>query len=309
MRVIIDSQVRAKIQAWVDNCKIECSGLGKVVRQANGDFVVVDAILLKQECTSVHTTLDAAAIGKAMFELKDSDGDLNWWWHSHVDMACQWSGTDHATMDSFTDKGYCLATVFNKRGDTRSAYTQKGHDLLPNIFMDDLRTVSKYFTTKEQTDAWKKELDEKVTEEVAPMYGGYGNFSGDNYYREWCDTSNAWVWPWELPAVATMYMTHKEFVAYYKFDPLAGTAKSVNKAKKAIDMAKQKKGADLLPKKGKAQTVVGGIRVSVPVEYKKSTVIPAKKLQKVFDSFRAYFKHTPKLQELESYFFENLGEF
>lgn len=307
MKVVIHSPVYAKIMAWVQECKIECSGLGKVKRMPNGEFHVVDAMLLKQECNAVHTTLDAQAIGKAMFEMKDTEGDLNWWWHSHVDMPCQWSGTDHSTMDSFTDDGYVLSTVFNKKHDTRSAYTQKSKGVFPDLFTDNIPTQIKYLVTAEEKKAWKKELDEKVTEEVSVMGTGFGwqgtsstssePAYGDDFYKEYCDKKKEMVWPWQLHTSHHQYFSHAEFIDYYKFDPLAkAKAKEIKEKATAAIKAGGKS-------KGDSRSYA---RVQVPFAYKNSKIIPAKKVQNIFDTYIGYFKHTPTITELEDFYIQNL---
>ncbi len=162
--VEIDEEVYAKIMHWIDKASGEVSGLGKV-ELVNGVFRVTSAILLLQENTSVTTDIDAKAVGKAMFELKDEPGQLNWWWHSHVNMDVFWSGTDLDTIHQIGQGGWFLATVLNKKREMKSAYFQKGGPGgLPGIFVDDLPTRTIYLFEESKIEEWNKDFEAKVTE-------------------------------------------------------------------------------------------------------------------------------------------------
>lgn len=161
--VEIEEEVYHKIMHWIDKADGEVSGLGKITME-NGIFRVTSAILLKQENTSVTTDIDAAAVGKAMFELKDEPGHMNWWWHSHVNMEVFWSGTDMDTIHEFGNQGWVLATVLNKKRETRSCYFQKGTGFIPSILIDDIPTRTIFMASEETFEQWDKEFTEKVDE-------------------------------------------------------------------------------------------------------------------------------------------------
>jgi len=161
--VEIDEAVYAKIMHWIDKADGEVSGLGKIVME-NGIFRVTSAILLKQENTAVSTDIDAAAVGKAMFELKDEPGHMNWWWHSHVNMDVFWSGTDMDTIHEFGNQGWVLATVLNKKREMRSCYYQKGTGFIPNLLIDDINTRTIFLASEETFTQWDEEFTSKVDE-------------------------------------------------------------------------------------------------------------------------------------------------
>lgn len=169
VKVIIEKPVYEKILYWVDKCKDEISGLGKVVFE-DGAFVVKSAILVKQENTGADTEMDAQSVAKAMYELRNEPGHLNFWWHSHADMNVFWSSTDHDTIADFGKNGWCLAVVFNHRHEHRAAYYQKGTGFLPELFVDELevengRTISYY------DESWDTEYKNKVTVKSLIEYG------------------------------------------------------------------------------------------------------------------------------------------
>ena len=138
-KVILEDEVFKKIMYWVNKSNYEVSGLGTVVYDKEKNlFVVKSAILLPQENTSSHTEIKPEAICKAMFQLKDAEGDLRFWWHSHVNMGVFWSGTDTDTIKEIGSSGWLLASVFNKKREVKSAYYSVQH-LFP-IMVDDLTT-------------------------------------------------------------------------------------------------------------------------------------------------------------------------
>lgn len=306
MKVYIDPVVHAKIMYWVKNCDIECSGLGKVIKLGNGVFYVTSAMLLKQEGDAVTTTIDAGAVGKAMFETKDDDGDLNWWWHSHVDMQVFWSRTDEDTIDELSDKGYCLATVFNRKGQTRSAYKHKNHELLPDFMMDDIPTYVALNPSKEQEEAWKKELDEKVDRRIY-QFGGFrtgyygarrtNSFTSEEFkYREYCTEKKEMVWVWNLPYANPKHMFKKQVVKQLGYDP----TKSGKKGKPSTSKHAAKTGTVVA--KGKPSD-------NMPRGFSLSKIIPKDGVGIVYNDYVTYFKHNPTLPELEQFYQLNVEDY
>lgn len=122
MKIIIEQAVYDKIMHWINSTDIEVSGFGKVIFDNDTQtFRAVDAFLSKQEGGGSHTDIDQAGLGELMFKTKDLPGDLNWWWHSHVNMPVFWSTTDMETIKALGRQGYIVATVFNKKYEHRSA--------------------------------------------------------------------------------------------------------------------------------------------------------------------------------------------
>lgn len=160
LQILIDPKVMEKIQFWVMESTGEVSGLGKIEVHDN-TFHVIDAILLDQENGAASTDIDAKAVGKAMFEMKDTEGDLNFWWHSHVNMSVYFSSTDQETIEQIGQHGYCVASVFNKKGEVYSGYYQGGVEGRPSFFVGSLPTRSGVITYQDEQDEWKAELDKK----------------------------------------------------------------------------------------------------------------------------------------------------
>lgn len=170
-RVVLDELVYQKIMHWVNKSNYEVSGLGKVVVE-DGEVRIIDAILLPQRNTGSTTDIEGADVAKAMYLLKDTPGDLRFWWHSHVNMNVFWSGTDMATIRELGKHGWFVHTVFNKRQETKTAISMG--DPFPAI-IDDIKLVIERTLPAELVSGWDKEYEEKVTNVVPkpiPTQGG-----------------------------------------------------------------------------------------------------------------------------------------
>ena len=158
----IDKEVFKKIMYWIDKTGAEISGLGKVLVDKERNVIrVIEAVLVKQENTGTSTELDAAAVGRAMFRLKDSPGELRFHFHSHANMGVFWSSTDQDMIKMLGSQGWFCATVFNKKREMLSAYVQASP--VRFVCSDVPTTVDKDTYINE---AWDKEYAENVTEKT-----------------------------------------------------------------------------------------------------------------------------------------------
>jgi len=193
--VAILPDIYEKIMFWVDSCDKEISGMGKVTIK-DGGYQIIEAYLLEQEVTSTTTDIDAVALGKLMSETIKEEGHLNFWWHSHVNMGTFWSGTDIQTIKDFGKAGFCLATVFNKKRDTRTAYCQGGDDFFTPLFIDDIKLEIARPVNLSKHKQWKKEMDDKVR--IPKITLPKNNYMGNGawrYGRVWCESTRTWVDP------------------------------------------------------------------------------------------------------------------
>lgn len=160
------TEVWDKIMYWVRKTDLECSGFGIVKILKDGSFEVVDAMMLPQKNSRGDTEIDGDGIAKALFHYKDNPDFMNFWWHSHHKMGVFWSGTDMQAIKLISSQGWCLATVFNHRGEHRSAVQYQVKQESPwgivsqeEVFIDELPTY-RYDRVypKEVTDAWDEEF-------------------------------------------------------------------------------------------------------------------------------------------------------
>lgn len=169
MKIMLSPEVYSEVMYLVNKCDKEISGLGKV--KIVGDKVyVVKQYLLEQEVTGTTTDIDENAVSKLLYEAyKDgglAEGELLWWWHSHVDMGVFWSGTDHATIKEFGKNGRIFATVFNKKREMRSAYYQAGTEQYPQMFIDSIETEIDMRLPDSRTKELEQEFEAKVKSKV-----------------------------------------------------------------------------------------------------------------------------------------------
>jgi proteasome lid subunit RPN8/RPN11 len=184
-KVKILDEVYEKIMFWVEKCPVEISGFGKV-KFIDGYPTIISAYLVEQVNSSAETEIDAEALAKLMYETREEEGLLNFWWHSHVNMAVNWSGTDYTAMNQLGSNGWILATVFNKKHDQRTAIYQKGDDFHPPIFINDIDLeIIKPIADSTKT-AW---LTEYTTKCKTKTY----NSSWGNKGQKWCPKKRTWV--------------------------------------------------------------------------------------------------------------------
>lgn len=214
MQVTIPQGVYDKIMHWINSTDIEVSGFGKVKRdKETGEFEVVDAYLLKQEGGAAHTDIDASSLGKLMYTSKDVEGELKWWWHSHVKMNCFWSTTDMDTIKELGEQGWIVATVFNQKYEYKSALAYKttsdfGDDV--SVYPDIGTQVYRVFDESLEAQ-WDAEFKANVTEKryVPPTVGSLIN-------------------PPHLSEAQLEKIYGKEYVDTGKLEPLTGTGTSTS---------------------------------------------------------------------------------
>lgn len=124
MEITIREEVHTKIMRWVNTGTDEVSGFGRVIRTETG-LEVVSAYLLDQEVGGAHTDIDGASLAKLMYDTRKDEGELRYWWHSHVKMPVFWSGQDTATIKELGSHGWILASVFNQNWESRTALCYK----------------------------------------------------------------------------------------------------------------------------------------------------------------------------------------
>jgi len=164
-KVYIDPICYQEIMYYVDKCDKEVGGLGRVKKVGN-DFYVSKVYLLDQEVSGASTDLDAEAVAKCMFETQNDEelhGELAFQWHSHVNMAVFWSNVDLDTIKEIGQGGLCVATVFNKRQETRTGvYVKSTNQYVPDLFMDDIELIKAVPTDNCDTKIWENNLKTKV---------------------------------------------------------------------------------------------------------------------------------------------------
>ena len=185
MKLVISKLAHDKVSHWVKKADIEVSGFGIVqYNKETTTFTVIDAFMLEQTGGAAHTDIDSQSIAKLMFKTKDADGHLKWWWHSHVNMATFWSGTDTATIKELGGNGWITASVFNKKGDIKSAVCWKTSSELGNSLSinEDVLTEVETFVDLDAVKLWDKEFDDNL-KKPAPYVSQYSSQGKLTSYR------------------------------------------------------------------------------------------------------------------------------
>lgn len=170
--LLIERNADDKIRTYTDLCPTEISGLGKVIINADGDFVITDVAIFEQEVSGVHSTLSTTALAKFQAEMvKKGESMKDWcvWWHSHADMGVFFSGTDTGTIDESTEFPYLVSLVVNKKGQSKARV-----DVFKPVrmFMDlEVEVVSSQ--SDEITKLCKAEIAEKVKKPAPIKHVGY----------------------------------------------------------------------------------------------------------------------------------------
>ena len=184
MKIVLTAPVWDKMRAYVDNCEEEISGLGKIERDEDGNFVVTDLALFQQTVSATHSDITAEALAKFQVELIKKDenpADWSFWWHSHAKMKVFFSGTDTATIDSSTDFQYLVSLVTNHAHDL----TARVDTFQPVRLHADLDVEIEEWANDEIIEACIAEIKEKVSIPAPSMYKGmgYGHAKGRAPYQ------------------------------------------------------------------------------------------------------------------------------
>lgn len=184
MKIIIPKQVHDKVMHWVNKTSNEVSGFGKVIFDSeNKTFTVTDAFLVEQTGGSAHTDIDGGSLGKLMYKTKDTEGELKWWWHSHVKMSVFWSSTDTDTIKELGGNGWITASVFNQKNEVRSAVCWKTTSELGSSLSinDNIDTEILTNVDPALVELWDAEFTENVKPEPVRVYSGNSQYSQFGY--------------------------------------------------------------------------------------------------------------------------------
>ena len=100
--------------------KSEIGGMSVMVEDKDGDWVLQDPVILKQEISSGNTVLEKDALAEYYTRQAMKMGKKNFrfcWWHSHHTMSAFWSGTDIKAIDEFNEGDFSFALVVNLKGE------------------------------------------------------------------------------------------------------------------------------------------------------------------------------------------------
>lgn len=188
LRVLIEAEEHAKIMHWVQlGGRFECSGFGRVVRI--GDTLYIpEVFMLEQDNTAGETKIKSQAIAKKLYDLRNREGGMNFWWHSHHTMSAFFSSTDYEAMEQLAANGWLLSTVFNADGDTQTAFYMT--DPFP-VLIDRMKLNVHYGLDDAIRKACEDEYVSKVTNYVPRKQ--WKQWKRDGYVERGQDYSEWWA--------------------------------------------------------------------------------------------------------------------
>ena len=95
--------------------KSEIGGQLVVVEDEDGDFILKDPVILKQEISSGNCEMEEEALAIHYSKMVGKYGDKirHCWWHSHHTMGAFWSGTDDNTILENETQDFSVSLVVN----------------------------------------------------------------------------------------------------------------------------------------------------------------------------------------------------
>ena len=124
--------------------KAEIGGMAVVYKDKDGDWIVTDPVILKQEVTAGTCSLDQETLANYY-----TKAGMKWikkefrfcWWHSHNVMQAFWSKTDTDTIDEYSDGDLSFALVVNIKGEYKFRISmwkpfESHQDVILNIIGD-----------------------------------------------------------------------------------------------------------------------------------------------------------------------------
>jgi len=100
--------------------KSEIGGMSVMVEDKDGDWILEDPVILKQEISSGNTVIEKEALSRYYSAVGKKMGKKNFrfcWWHSHHTMSAFWSGTDITAIEEYSDGDFSFALVVNLKGE------------------------------------------------------------------------------------------------------------------------------------------------------------------------------------------------
>ncbi|GEM_PF-4574968 len=170
IKIRITAEALADILLAIHICPVEISGLGRVRKINEEEFLIEEVIVFKQSCSRGGTEFDENAYGfflhTVMKEGRGSEiNSLRLWWHSHVYSRARWSRIDNGNIRSFEGSDYIISIVGNKYNDLTVRFDRFGADKISldglGIFCDDIFRIKALMS--ERFDRMKKYVSENVT--------------------------------------------------------------------------------------------------------------------------------------------------
>lgn len=192
-----------------DTLKTEIGGMSVCLQDKEGDWEIVEPVILKQEVTSGNCTLEKEELAKYYTRTAKKYKNKSFrfcWWHSHHTMAAFWSGTDLSAIEEFSDGDFSFALVVNLKGEYKFRVSVwnpvEAHE---DVELEIVRNskISKRIT---------KEVADLCSKPVTTYTAGYSwnQRKWDPVNRKWSDKND------KLEKVSTLVSDKPVTITYYK---------------------------------------------------------------------------------------------
>ena len=109
-------------QAAYDTMKAEIGGMAICYQDKDGDWIVTDPVILKQDVTGSTCDLDKEELANYYCKAAKKHKKKNFrfcWWHSHHTMDVFWSSTDIKGIEEYSDGDMSFALVVNLKRENK----------------------------------------------------------------------------------------------------------------------------------------------------------------------------------------------
>lgn len=122
-KLLIPIESFRKIMAYTQLAEGEITGFADVEYNVEREnFVVGEVYLIEQTAQAAEVDMNEEQISKFMLSRIEQGATQmpRIWWHSHVDMAAFFSGTDTQTISEFKSDSYTISLVVNKKREMKA---------------------------------------------------------------------------------------------------------------------------------------------------------------------------------------------
>lgn len=172
-KLLFSPQAYGDIFALTQMARDEISGLGHAHTDDDGNVIIDKIVLLKQQASAAHATLDQQAVADYMLGLMEVE-EAGWegslkslcvWWHSHANMDVFWSGTDQGTISRFMQASdWLVSVVVNKKKQILGRIDWKR----PRITINNVGVYIHTTPDEQRVAVLRERFDELVTEHIFP---------------------------------------------------------------------------------------------------------------------------------------------
>tara|TARA_Y100000593_G_scaffold94927_1_gene197300 strand:- start:3505 stop:4455 length:951 start_codon:yes stop_codon:yes gene_type:complete len=177
------NQIQAYASIAFEKHKCEIGGMMVMDKTEDGDWLMHDPVILKQEISYAQCDIDKEALAVYYNDaMAKHPGCRFVWWHSHHNMKAFWSGTDEKTINETKSADFTVSLVINLKGqyELRVKWFEpcEAHIDTELEIVNNLEAIEH---SQEMIDDVAK-LCSKPKAVTVGTVGGYGNYRHYNTY-------------------------------------------------------------------------------------------------------------------------------